>query len=54
MTRAACFITANSTFSWWAAWLAGDRAKLVITPKEWFKDPSLSADDLIPAHWERL
>ena len=54
MTRAECFITANSTFSWWAAWLAGDRARLVITPKEWFKDPRLRTDDLIPAHWERL
>jgi len=54
MTRAEYFITANSTFSWWAAWLAGDRAKLVITPKEWFKDPRLSADDLVPPHWERL
>jgi hypothetical protein len=54
MARAECFITANSTFSWWAAWLAGDRAKLVITPREWFKDPRLSADDLVPKHWERL
>lgn len=54
MTLAEYFITANSTFSWWAAWLAGDRAKLVITPKEWFKDPRLSADDLVPARWERL
>lgn len=54
MARAECFITANSTFSWWAAWLAGDRAKLVITPREWFKDPRLSANDLIPQHWERL
>lgn len=54
MTRTEYFITANSTFSWWAAWLAGDRAKLVIAPKEWFKDPRLSTDDLVPPHWERL
>ena len=54
MTRAEYFITANSTFSWWAAWLAGGRAKLVIAPKEWFKDPRLSADDLVPSNWERL
>lgn len=54
MARADYFITANSTFSWWAAWLAGERAKLVITPKTWFAHPHLSADDLVPHHWERL
>lgn len=54
MACAEYFITANSTFSWWAAWLAGARAKLVVTPREWFKDARLSADDLIPEHWERL
>ena len=54
MSGAEYFITANSTFSWWAAWLAGNRAKLVVTPRNWFKDALLSADDLIPKHWERL
>jgi hypothetical protein len=54
MTRAEYFITANSTFSWWAAWLAGERAKLVISPSEWFRHPQLSADDLVPNHWERM
>jgi hypothetical protein len=54
MTRAEYFVTANSTFSWWAAWLAGERAKLVISPRQWFKHPQLSADDLVPKHWERL
>lgn len=54
MMRAEYFIIANSTFSWWAAWLAGDRAKLVIAPREWFKLPELTTDDLIPDHWERL
>lgn len=54
MARAGHFIIANSTFSWWAAWLAGDRAELIIAPRKWFKLPYLTTDDLIPAHWERL
>ena len=54
MTRTEYFIVANSTFSWWAAWLAGERAKLVIAPREWFKHPQLKTDDLIPECWERL
>lgn len=52
MSRGANFVIANSTFSWWSAWLAGDRAKLVIAPRNWFTDPHLDAHDLIPPHWE--
>ncbi|GAB4026222.1 alpha-1,2-fucosyltransferase [Spirosoma koreense] len=48
------FITANSTFSWWAAWLSQQSSdKLVITPDQWFSD-GRSIDDLIPDSWIRL
>ncbi|HSW90180.1 MAG TPA: alpha-1,2-fucosyltransferase [Patescibacteria group bacterium] len=28
-------IMANSTFSWWAAWVGGDKDRIVIMPKNW-------------------
>ena len=33
MSKCQHFITANSTFSWWAAWLGGSHGKIVITPR---------------------
>lgn len=46
-------ITANSTFSWWGAWLNNNENKKVISPKIWF-GPRLSihdTKDLIPETW---
>jgi len=47
-------ITANSTFSWWGAWLNNTNNKIVITPKQWFKEGSYSSADLIPQGWNIL
>ena len=46
-------ITANSTFSWWSAWLNNNQP-LIITPKKWFLSPRLSEVDLIPSSWIKL
>jgi hypothetical protein len=49
-------IIANSSFSWWGAWLNENPDKLVIAPKQWFLDAELNkqTDDLIPQKWVRI
>ena len=44
-------IIANSTFSWWAAWLNENPDKIVLAPKAWMNDKAFSIDDLIPKEW---
>jgi hypothetical protein len=47
-------IIANSSFSWWGAWLNPSPNKIVVAPKRWFNAPELDDRDLIPEAWERL
>jgi hypothetical protein len=45
-------IIANSSFSWWGAWLNNTPNKKVIAPKQWFgKAKQLNTKDLIPETW---
>jgi hypothetical protein len=46
-------ITANSSFSWWGAWLNPSREKIVVTPKQWFANLPREAS-AIPASWLSL
>jgi hypothetical protein len=47
-------IIANSSFSWWAAWLNENQNKKIIAPSQWFKTNALSNKDLIPDDWIRI
>ena len=52
MSQCDDFIIANSSFSWWGAWLA-NRGK-VVAPKKWFgpNNAHLNTKDLYCEHWE--
>lgn len=47
-------IIANSSFSWWAAWLNGNKKKIIVTPKKWYVSDDYNSNDLIPIEWIRL
>lgn len=50
---AACrhFLIANSSLSWWAAWLGAHSEKKVLAPARWFLAPGKNTADLLPSTW---
>lgn len=54
MARCRHNVCANSSFSWWGAWLNQTASKIVIAPARWFASSSLDASELVPADWIRL
>jgi len=47
-------IIANSSFSWWAAWLNENPGKTIFAPKQWLHRNQELTRDLIPAEWVRI
>jgi hypothetical protein len=48
-------IIANSTFSWWSAWLNRNPNKLIISPLKWYKGKmNIQTINLIPTNWIRI
>lgn len=50
-------IIANSSFSWWGAWLNNDPKKEVVAPKQWFSEKEMKRREnieIVPPEWVRL
>jgi len=45
-------IIANSSFSWWAAWLNPNKSKIVLTPNKWFNHTD--AVGIVPESWIKI
>lgn len=54
MSQCKSHIIANSSFSWWGAWLSGSSD--VVSPKKWFgpANQDKSLNDLIPENWKSI
>ena len=52
MTQCGANIVANSSLSWWGAWLGEDEGKKIIAPKVWSKGPENSY--IVPDRWIRV
>ena len=55
MTKCKHHIIANSSLSWWGAWLSdADLNQKVLAPSRWVNELETNLEDLIPPHWIKI
>lgn len=54
MSQCQHHIIANSTFSWWGAWLCVNPSKSIVAPERWFASADRHTPDLLPDSWHRI
>jgi len=47
-------IIANSSFSWWGAWMNQNSRKIVIAPKKWLKSSKTNQSQIVPHDWIKI
>lgn len=54
MSKAKHAIIANSSYSWFGAFLGAAKTGMVIAPKQWFTTPKLQDCEIIPDSWVKI
>jgi len=47
-------IIANSSFSWWGAWLNQNSAKMIVAPKQWTTNRTANELGVLPKTWQQI
>jgi len=54
MTLCRHFLIANSSFSWWPAWLSARPEKVVVRPSQWLQARESIDVDICPPPWIKI
>lgn len=54
MSKCSHNVIANSSFSWWGAWLNPNPQKIVIAPERWLNTKPSSYKDIVPNSWIKI